>query len=41
MELILGAGAEEVSDGVIIGVEEEGSEAVVVPRRALEVLIVA
>jgi hypothetical protein len=40
-ELPVGPRAEEVADGVVVGVEEEGRQRVVVPRRALEVLEVA
>ncbi|GER38952.1 BEL1-like homeodomain 6 [Striga asiatica] len=41
VELVAVAGAEEVADGVVVGVEEEGGEVVVVAGGALEVLVVA
>ncbi|CAA6663926.1 unnamed protein product [Spirodela intermedia] len=40
-ELVVGVAAEEVADGVVVGVEEQGGQVVVVAGGALEVLEVA
>jgi len=41
MEFIISSATKEVSDGVIVGVEQEGSKIIVVARGTLEVLEVA
>ena len=41
LPVVVPPGAQEVADGVVVGVEEERRQRVVVPRRALEVLEIA
>lgn len=41
MELVVSAGTEEIADGIVVGVEEEGGKVIVVTRGTLEVLEIA